>query len=119
MSQRADIFGHAGEFPGTDGTPPCFLQVFFMRIWRLRESGPDFGETAFGGAQLCGSAFSTRTNEGECCWSWAIGMAPSMAEDTASVKSAGGAGSRHERARNTPVIWPYTGNRPVKPFLEH
>jgi len=73
-------------------------------LWPSPESGPDFGETAFGGAQLCGSAFSTHTNEGECCWSWAMGMAPSMAEDTTSVKSAGGAGSRDERARNTPVM---------------
>ena len=48
--------GNAGESPGTNGTPPCFLPVFCLQLQRLR----GFGATAFGGRPLGGSALSQR-----------------------------------------------------------
>ena len=101
---KATSSGNAGELSGTDGIPPASCRSSSCGFG-FESSGPDFSEIVFGGAPLCGSALSTRTNEGECCRSWARHLPWLRAP---SVESAGGAGSRCERARDTPVIRPYT-----------
>ena len=100
---KATSSGNAGELSGTDGIPPASCRSSSCRFG-FESSGPNFSEIVFGGAPLCGSTLSTRTNEGECCLSWARHLPWLRAP---SVESAGRAGSRHERARDMPVIWLY------------
>jgi hypothetical protein len=62
-----------------------------------------FGKV-FGGAPLCGSACQTRCMTDtrmrrECCRSWARHLP--WLKRTTHIESAGGTGSRHERARDS------------------